>query len=82
MRIVLCASFVMLVLYMQVLLSFVSQTILQTGYGGRKVTIADKPEIVSVLKYHCLKITTTEMDQFMEGLESLGILSYMKKCPI
>ena len=34
-----------------------------------------------MLKCHCIKVTIPEMDQFAEGLESLGVLSSMKKYP-
>ena len=45
------------------------------------ITLSDKSEIVDILKCHCQKTTIPDMDQFAEGLESLGILSYIRKYP-
>ena len=36
---------------------------------------------MELLKCHSFKITIPEITQFAEGLESLGVLDYMKKYP-
>lgn len=43
--------------------------------------MSDKSHIIDILKCHCVKTTIPEMNQFAEGLESLGVLSYIKKYP-
>ena len=45
------------------------------------ITLSDRREIVELLKCHSFKITIPEITQFAEGLESLGVLDYMKKYP-
>ncbi len=53
------------------------------GYRKSKdrIGLADKAEIIDILKCHLLKITIPEMNQFANGLQSLGVLNWMKKHP-
>ncbi len=53
------------------------------GYRKSKdrIGLADKAEIIDILKCHLLKITIPEMNQFADGLQSLRVLNWMKKHP-
>ena len=58
--------------------------LLETGYSKplSLVCMEDKNSIVSsVTDYHCLIKVKAAMDQFMEGLNSGGVLEYIKKYP-
>ena len=44
-----------------------------------QLTLCDRNEIVELLKCHLFKITIPEISQFSEGLESLGVLKYVKQ---
>ena len=60
--------------------SVTANIILETGY--RKVTVSDKEEIIRVLKrYHTLIKVKAEIDQFVEGLQCLGIDHLIKEHP-
>lgn len=48
---------------------------------GSAIKLGDRSEIIDILKCHSFKITIPEITQFMEGLESLGVLNYMKRFP-
>ena len=54
-----------------------------TGYKKpvSQLTLCDRQEIIETLKCHSIKVTIPEMNQFAEGLQSLGVLTYMKKYP-
>ena len=44
--------------------------------------VADKPVLKSsLIDYHCLLKVKAEMDQFADGLSSLGVLDAVKKQP-
>uniref|UniRef100_A0A1X7VBI9 HECT domain-containing protein n=1 Tax=Amphimedon queenslandica TaxID=400682 RepID=A0A1X7VBI9_AMPQE len=55
----------------------------KTGY--RKpincLTIGDGSEIVEIIKSHCIKVSIPEINQFAEGLVSLGVLNLIKEYP-
>uniref|UniRef100_A0A1X7UU46 HECT domain-containing protein n=1 Tax=Amphimedon queenslandica TaxID=400682 RepID=A0A1X7UU46_AMPQE len=55
----------------------------ETGY--RKpincLTIGDVSEIVEIIKSHCIKVSIPEINQFAEGLASLGVLDLIKEYP-
>ena len=64
--------------------SATADIVLETGY--RKplgtVTVSDKEEIIRVLKrYHTLIKVKAEIDQFIEGLQCLGIDHLIKEHP-
>ena len=61
-----------------------SDKLLETGYRKplTSLTLNDREEIVGVLKlYHTLIKVKAEIDQFVEGLQCLGIHGYMKLYP-
>ena len=53
------------------------------GYNKnlKQLGMRDVTEIVDILKCHSIKMAIPEINQFSEGLETLGILSYIKKYP-
>ena len=48
-----------------------------TGYKKpvSQLTLCDRHEIIETLKCHSIKVTIPEMNQFAEGLQSLGVLA-------
>ncbi len=47
-----------------------------------RLTMEDKSKLTSVLiSYHCMTKVKAAMDQFVEGLESLGVLEWIRSNP-
>ena len=57
--------------------------IYETGYRKAlcKLTLKDVPELKQTLRDYSLVKVKAELDQFSEGLNTLGVLSKMKKYP-
>ena len=54
--------------------SATADIVLETGYRKPLGTVSDKEEIIRVLKrYHTLIKVKAEIDQFIEGLQCLGL---------
>ena len=54
---------------------------METGYGKpvNSLTMNDNTKIMSILTdYHCLLKSKAATDQFDEGLESTGVLHYIR----
>ena len=45
------------------------------------MTIGDVSEIIDIIKSHCIKVSIPEINQFAEGLASLGVLDVIKEYP-
>ena len=57
----------------------------ETGYSKPSPTLTamDKEDIISsVVEYHCMIKGKAGMDQFIEGLEAGGILSFVRRYPL
>lgn len=54
-----------------------------TGYRKpiKSLTLGDVSEIIDIIKSHCIKVSIPEINQFAEGLASLGVLDAIKKYP-
>ena len=62
--------------------SATADIVLETGYRKPLGTVSDKEEIIRVLKrYHTLIKVKAEIDQFIEGLQCLGIDHLIKEHP-
>lgn len=54
-----------------------------TGYRKpiKSLTLGDVSKIIDIIKSHCIKVSIPEINQFAEGLASLGVLDAIKKYP-
>ena len=62
----------------------ISDLIFQMDYTKSlcRVTVADKKELVSLLAlYHLMMKAKSSMDQFIEGLKDVKLLSYIQNHP-
>ena len=58
--------------------------IIETGYRKPlcRLTMQDVPGLKQILRDHVLVNVKAELDQFSEGLNTLGVLEKMKKYPL
>ena len=62
----------------------VSEYLVVTGYRKAicNLGVMDKGSLkAALLDYHCLLKVKAEMDQFMDGLNDVGVLEYIRKYP-
>ena len=59
-----------------------AEMLFATGYSKPISQLSDKDIRSILLAYHCFLKVKSEMDQFLDGLNTTGVLAYVKSSPV